>query len=161
MMKPKLFSFLLAAGLLLGSAPVLAQVDVDRDMVVRFYGEVINKHQLELADKYIAMDAIDHDPMNDPKLSTIENFKSIFSMMRKGFPDMQFKIEDVITQGDKVVVRYRMTGTHSGDFMGMKATNRKVDLQGVDIMRVSNGKFVEHWGFMDSMQLMQQLGMSH
>jgi steroid delta-isomerase-like uncharacterized protein len=160
-MKRKLMSCLLAAGLMLSVGPAMAQVDVDRDMVVRFYGEVINKNQLELADKYIAMDAIDHDPMNDPKISTIENFRTIFGAMRKGFPDLELKVEDVIAQGDKVVVRYRMTGTHTGDFMGIKPTNRKVDLQGVDIMRVANGKFVEHWGFMDSMQLMHQLGMMH
>jgi len=138
-----------------------AQGEGQRSLVMKFYDEVMNQFKLDVADKYIAMDAIDHDAQMDPQKSTLENFKMFMTMMHTGFPDMKIKVEDVISEGDKVVVRFRLTGTHKGMFMGMNATNKPIDIMAVDIFRMANGKFIEHWGFMDSGMMMQQLGMMH
>ena len=74
------------------------------------------------------------------------------------FPDLQFTIEDMIAEGDKVITRGVFTGTHTGDFMGIPATGRKVSIKYLDIWRLENGKAKENWVQMDLLGLMQQLG---
>lgn len=166
-MKKNLIALVLSAGFINMLAPStfaadqMAAGNEQQGQVIKFYDEVMNQHKLDAADQYIASNAIDHDQPMDPKKSAIENFKLFMAMMHTGFPDMKVKVEDVISQGDKVVVRFHLTGTNKGQFMGMKATNKPIDMMAVDIFRVANGKFVEHWGFMDSGMMMQQLGMMH
>jgi predicted ester cyclase len=80
-------------------------------------------------------------------------------MQRTAFPDMRMEAEDVIASGDKVVARVRFTGTHRGDFMGIPATDRTVDVQLIDIVRFDDdGLAHEHWGVLDALAMMQQLG---
>jgi predicted ester cyclase len=76
-----------------------------------------------------------------------------------GFPGLRFDAEDVLSIGDKVVARTRATGTNTGSFMGMPPTGKGVDVQLIDILRFGDDGLVhEHWGVMDTMSLMQQLG---
>jgi predicted ester cyclase len=80
-------------------------------------------------------------------------------MMIAGFPDLRFDAEDILTSGDKVVARARVTGTNKGEFMGMPATGKSINVQAIDIVSFGNdGLAVEHWGVMDMMSMMQQLG---
>ena len=80
-------------------------------------------------------------------------------MYRVAFPDLRMDPEDVLASGDKVVARVRATGTHEGEFMGMPATGKSVDVQLIDIMRFSEDGLVrEHWGVVDMLAMMQQLG---
>jgi len=80
-------------------------------------------------------------------------------MQLAAFPDMQIDAQDVIASGDKVVVRARYTGTHRGEFMGMPATGKSVNVQLIDILRLdADGLVHEHWGVMDALAMMQQLG---
>ena len=78
--------------------------------------------------------------------------------MHSAFPDLQMNVEDMIAEGDKVVARVRMSGTHQGEFMGIDPTGNRVEISGIDILRVADGKIVEHWGNFDDLGMMQQLG---
>jgi steroid delta-isomerase-like uncharacterized protein len=85
--------------------------------------------------------------------------KAFFGMQLAAFPDLRMDVEDVVANGDKVVARVRYTGTNRGEFMGMPATGRSVDAQLIDIFRFGDDGLVhEHWGVMDAMAMMQQLG---
>ncbi len=79
-------------------------------------------------------------------------------MYRNAFPDMQFTIEDVIAEGDEVVVRWTFRGTHQGELMGTPPINNQVTVTGMSIERVSGDKIVETWDNYDALGLMQQLG---
>jgi predicted ester cyclase len=79
-------------------------------------------------------------------------------MFRSAFPDFKATINDIIAEGDKVVIRMTWNGTHRGEFMGIPPTGKRVSFGVFDILRIAGGKFVEHWGQMDSMLMMQQLG---
>ena len=80
-------------------------------------------------------------------------------MYTAAFPDLRMTPEDVLSSGDKVVVRVKATGTHQGDFMGVPATGRSIDVQLIDIVRFGDdGLAHEHWGVFDAMTMMQQLG---
>jgi steroid delta-isomerase-like uncharacterized protein len=82
-----------------------------------------------------------------------------FRAYRAGFPDLRFDPQDFIASGDKVVTRVRVTGTNTGDLLGMPATGKSMDIQLVDIVRFGDdGVGHEHWGVADVMTMMQQLG---
>jgi steroid delta-isomerase-like uncharacterized protein len=84
-------------------------------------------------------------------------FAYLFGFMN-AFPDSRVTIDDLIAEGDQVVTKKTFTGTHTSDFAGIPATGNKVTLQFVDIMRLRDGKIVEHWNCIDQLSFMQQLG---
>jgi steroid delta-isomerase-like uncharacterized protein len=106
----------------------------------------------------LADDFVEHEEL--PGLEpTKDGVQALFRMYRAAFPDLKMEVEDVIVSGDKAVSRVRVTGTHQGDFLGVAATGREVDVPLIDIMRLGDDGLVrEHWGLFDSMRLLQQLG---
>ena len=74
------------------------------------------------------------------------------------FPDIQWTIDDQISEGDKVVTRFTMRGTHKGEYLGIAPTNKEIVTTGIFIHRVENGKLVDRWTGFDALGMMQQLG---
>ncbi len=123
----------------------------------RFVEEVINQGNIEAIDELIDPGVVDHAAL--PGFPTgREGAKQFFAMMRSAFPDLHLTIEDMIAEGDKVVMRSTWSGTHQGEFMGISATGRRVTVSAIDISRVADGRIVEHWEQSDALGLMQQLG---
>jgi steroid delta-isomerase-like uncharacterized protein len=117
----------------------------------------ISKGNVAVAEQIIAPDFFDHT--NPPGMQHgLEGHKAIVALFRAAFPDQWWQIEDLIAEGDRVVARTTMTGTHRGDFFGISATGRAVRVSGVHVMRIANGKVAEHWGNNDDLGLMRQLG---
>src|SRR5437870_1544836 len=109
-------------------------------------------------DKYITANSVDHDAMPGQKPG-LEGLKEMVKMMHTAYPDMKSTIDYIGVDGDILTARYHMAGTNSGPMMGMPATNKKVNVEGVDMVKWENGKFVEHWGVFDEMGMMKQLGL--
>jgi predicted ester cyclase len=86
------------------------------------------------------------------------SFKQLVTFYRSAFPDAEFTIEDVLADGDKVVMRNTFSGTHRGPFMGIAPTGRRVSQEQIHIVRVASGQVVEHWAVRDDLSLLQQLG---
>jgi steroid delta-isomerase-like uncharacterized protein len=106
----------------------------------------------------LADDFVEHEetPGLEP---TKEGVKEFFRMYRAAFPDLRMDAEDVVASGDKAVARVRATGTNQGEFMGMPASGKSIDVQLIDIMRFGDDGLVrEHWGVIDALSMMQQLG---
>ena len=123
----------------------------------RFVEEVINQGNTDAIDELIDPGVVDHAaPPGFP--TGREGAKQFAAMMRSAFPDLHLTIEDMIAEGDKVVMRSTWSGTHEGEFMGIPATGRRVTVSAIDISRVADGKMVEHWEQSDALGLMQQLG---
>ena len=93
-------------------------------------------------------------------IRSLEGFKKSMGEFFNAFPDNHFTIDDMIAEGDKVAVRYTITGTHKGKFMGIHPTNKKVTLSAIEIDRIVGGKFVEGWIRFDTLGMMQQLGLA-
>jgi steroid delta-isomerase-like uncharacterized protein len=131
---------------------------MDHQETMRTAYDRINAGDLAGFGDLIADDFVEHEEMGDAsagKVGVLEFFRGL----RAAFPDLRMEVEDVIAEGDKAVVRFRATGTHQGDFSGIPATGRSVDIQGIDIMRFdAAGLVCEHWGVTDTMAMMQQLG---
>lgn len=119
--------------------------------------EAMNAKDLDAFIGMLAEDFVDHDEF--PGLQPgREGVRQMFANMFSAFPDFRMEVDDLFAAGDKGVARMRMTGTHQGEFMGIPGTGRRVDVNGIDIVRFRGGKAVEHWGVTDMLALMQQLG---
>ena len=120
--------------------------------------ELISAGDIDGFGDCVAEDFVEHEEMPGLEPSK-EGVKQLFHMYRAAFPDLRMEAEDVIASGNKVVARVRATGTHQGEFMGMPATGRSVDVQLIDIIRFGDdGLAHEHWGVFDALKMMQQLG---
>ena len=120
--------------------------------------ELISAGDIDGFGEHVADEFVEHEatPGFEPSK---EGVKQMFHMYRAAFPDLRMEAEDVLASGDKVVARVRATGTHQGEFMGMPATGKSVDVQVIDIMRFGEDGLVrEHWGLFDALGMMQQLG---
>ncbi len=118
-----------------------------------------NKGSTEFFMEATTLDYALYSPSGNPNPKSREEAVETVKVFWKGFPDVSFNIEELIAVGDKIIVRYVVRGTHQGEFMGIPATGNKIEVSGIIISRIENGKFVEEWDEMDSLGMMQQLGM--
>lgn len=132
----------------------------NKAMARRFYSELASQGDLSLAGELVAEDFVDHNPPGPGIPPGREGLKQVFAGFRSAFPDMRMTIEDQVAEGDKVVSRATVSGTHLGDFMGMPATGKTFSIGVVDIYRFEDGKIAERWGEADFMGMMQQLGLA-
>ena len=129
----------------------------NKAIIRRFIEEVLDKRNLDVTDKYVASDFVDHGaPPGTPPGP--EGFKQMMGEFFKAFPDFQYTSHDLIAEGDKVVSRGTFSGTHRGEFMGIAATGKRAEISEIHIARMSGGKLVEHWEASDQLGMMQQLG---
>ncbi len=121
------------------------------------YEEAFNQKNLDALDELVASDITDHNPIPGQPPG-IEGVKQVFSSMHTAFPDLHVNVEEMVAEGEKVVARVIMSGTHQGEFMGIAPTGNQMTITGIDIVRITEGKIVEHWGNFDDLGMMQQLG---
>ncbi len=129
-----------------------------KEIVTRVIEEALNRGDLRAVDEFVGADALDHEELPVRTGSVRGDLKTWFARLRGAFPDYHSTIEDLVAEGDRVVVRQTVTGTHRGAFMGIEPTGRRVRFEAIDIFRVRDGRIVEHWGLSDSAALAAQLG---
>ena len=129
-----------------------------RALLERFYDTVYNLPNLAEAQNVIAPDYIDHNPVNRKSVSGIEGLKYASKLFRTGFPDLVIAIEDLIVGRDRIVARIRMRGSHQGEFMGLKPTDKQINVSAIEIYRIVGERISERWGNLDGIALFQQLG---
>jgi len=125
--------------------------------VGRFIEEVINQGRLDAANELVEEDFIELDPLPGQRQGR-EGLKEVIAMMRAGFPNLHWVVDETVAAGDKVVSRFTWTGTHQGVFLGVPATNKEVTVRGVVIDRLNAGKMADSRILMDTLGLMRQLG---
>ena len=123
----------------------------------KFVEEVINQGRYEAADELVEENFVELDPLPGQQQGR-EGLKDLIRMMRLAFPDIHWVVEETVASGDKVVSRFRWTGTQRGDFLGIPATGRSVNVPGVVIDRLEGGKMADSRILMDTLAMMQQLG---
>jgi steroid delta-isomerase-like uncharacterized protein len=131
---------------------------MDHAATMRRLFDLINAGDVEGFGELMADGFVEHEetPGLEPTKAGVIEF---FRMYLAAFPNLRFEAEDVLVSGDKVVARVRITGTHKGEFMGVPATGKDIDVQAIDIVRFGDdGLALEHWGVFDAMAMMQQLG---
>lgn len=130
--------------------------DTNKTIARRIPLEAFNKGQVAVFDEVAAADMVDHFP--PPGLPAgREGYKQFVGVLRSAFPDLHYNLQLELAEGDKVVHKVAVTGTHQGAFMGIPATGRAIQWTETHMMRFDNGKLVEHWGNADQAALMMQL----
>src|SRR4051794_25073480 len=135
--------------------------EANKAIVRRLIDEIQNVHDLARIDAFFIPNFINHleDADVSAELTAAERAKLAFGQLFAAFPDLHVSIQDQLAEGDKVVTHKLFRGTHQGAFMGVAPTGRPITFAVIDILRLENGKVVEHWAIQDRLALMQQLGM--
>jgi len=129
----------------------------NKETALKFVERVINGHDLNAIDQLLSADFVEHSA--PPGFaSNRAGVKEMFGAFLAAFPDMHLRIDDVIVEGDKVVMRATATGTHKGPFMGIPATNKSFSINEIHIVQVRGEQSVAHWGVVDMVAMMRQIG---
>jgi len=116
--------------------------------------EAINTGNLALLDKYVAPGYTEHSE----GFQGVEPFKQQIIAFRAAFPDLRVTIEDLLADGGRFASRTTVTGTHTGDLMGMPPTGKHISVEAIDIGSIQNGQAQERWGGLNMYALLTQLG---
>ena len=129
--------------------------------LVEKYGRVWDADApASLVDEIFTADVVDHNPQPGQSAG-LDGIKQVIGLYHAVFPDLRVTVEDVVADGgDRAVLRWSATGTHQGDQLGIPATQRQVEMTGIDILRIEDGRIAERWGETNGLELMQQLGAS-
>ena len=131
--------------------------DNNKEIVRQFVEAAQTNHDLTAVDTMMSADFVDHSvPPGLP--SNRDGVKMQFSMFFGALPDLQAVIHEQIAEGDKVMTRKSLRGTHQGDLFGVPPTGKPISIEVIDILRLRDGKITDHWNLVDQLGLMRQLG---
>ncbi len=119
-----------------------------------------NEGNLQLVDEIFSSDCIRHDCGLPEDVKGLDGMKQYFESMRSAFPDINISVDDIIYQDDKIVWWWTLAGTNSGALQGLPPTNNEMQLTGVSIAKVADGKMIEVWDYYNQASMFQQLGFS-
>lgn len=131
--------------------------EANKAVIKRYVEDFWNKGNVSTAEQFYAPDIVHHAD-HVPETRGIEGMKQLVTMLHKAFPDLCYTVEDVIAEGDKVVLRYSFAGTHKGEFLGIAGTGKQVKVTGTSTFRIAGGKIVTERVNWDALGMMQQLG---
>ena len=129
----------------------------NKELLRRFYKEVYVNWNMAFADDVLSPQFISHDWPEDGPTGP-KAFRKYYSAIRSAVADARYEVDDVIGEGDKVVVRWRLLGAHKGAFRGIAPTGRPITLKGIAIYRVANGKLMERWVVSDLYGALEESG---
>ena len=137
-------------------------MDDPKQLINRFVEELWNERRLEVADAIFAKDCVTHQLRSGGPADAVrrgpEAIKEHVTGWIASFPDLRFTIEQILSEGDRVVMLLLMEGTHQGAWMGIPASGRKMQIRMFTVHRVVQGKIVEDWVLVESLGIFQQLG---
>ncbi len=129
----------------------------NKELCRRLYAAV-STGDYDVIDQLVVPDFVEHTMVAPGMPEGREGLKALFRMIRQAMPDMVMTPEDIVAEGDRVAIRAVMTGTQTGEWMGIPASGKHVEITVMDLDRIENNQFVEHWGVGDVMALMTQIG---
>ena len=132
----------------------------NKQIAQRFMDECWSRGNLNAVSELLTENCRYHDPVFPSLSSGTENIKNHIQSCRSGFPDLMFRMDDIIAERDEVVIHWTATGTHTGQFLGMSPTNKKATVTGTSINRIEGSKIAEVWANWNLMSLMEQLGIA-
>ena len=131
-------------------------VEANKAIVRLYYAQVLDAGNLDALPELAASNYVENDPLPGQG-SGLKGLVQRVRMLRNGLPNLHFTVDDIVAEGEKVIVRWTMQGTHLGEFFGVPATGKTVKATGVDIILMRDGKMAEHWHEIDALGLLQQL----
>jgi steroid delta-isomerase-like uncharacterized protein len=133
-------------------------VEANKELVRRFYEELWNRGNLAAAEEIVAQDYVRHDLRPGDAPPGPAGQMAIAERFRAAFPDLRLEVEAVVAEGDLVVARWTISGTHTGPWGNVLATHRAVSFAGVNFFRMAHSKIAEIWNVRDDLGLREQIG---
>jgi steroid delta-isomerase-like uncharacterized protein len=133
-------------------------VEENRALIQRFVDEAFNRGNLDVVDEIYAPVYVGHTAGLPEQTLGPEGVKGFVGLYRSAFPDLHTTIEDIVTEGDKVAYRWTAVGTHRGELLGVAPSNNRVELTGITIERIEDGKIMETYNNFDQLGMMRQIG---
>ena len=137
----------------------MADLEANKQLCRDYFEAFLRRDEAWWA-KHIAPGFLRHDPGLPFQVRGPDGVKQLADALHPGIPDMQLPIADVIAEGDKVLVRLRVVGTHGGELMGLPATQASIDIGVMDLFQIRDDVLVEHWALLDNLGLLKQLGVA-
>jgi steroid delta-isomerase-like uncharacterized protein len=128
------------------------------ELIQRFYDEMLGNGNLDKLDELVTDDVVDHEQGMPGQPEGKEGVAFFVNTMRGAFSDIKATVGQSVENGDLASAQVTVTGKHTGEFMGVPATDKSFEIEAIDIIRIEDGKCAEHWGVTDNMSLMQQIG---
>ena len=128
------------------------------ELIQSFYDEMLTNGDLDKLDEMVTDDVVDHQEGMPGQPEGKEGVIFFVNAMRGAFSDIKATVGPSVENGDMASALVTVTCKHTGEFMGVPATDKSVEIEGIDIIRVEDGKCAEHWGVTDNMALMMQIG---
>lgn len=128
----------------------------NKELVIQLFEEVVDRENFDLADQILAPGFASYFPSSAPPMSR-EDVKGFIKAIHASFPDMHHQVDEVITAGDRVIVRYTARGTHLGLYRGLQPTGKRVTVTNISIYRIQDGRVIEEYAEGDFAGLMDQL----
>lgn len=134
----------------------MSSPEQNKRLITQFIEEVLNRKNFAVLDEIVAEDFVEHIPFPGQGPGR-EGLRYAVSLFVKAFPDLHWQIEEQVAEGEKVVTRFTMTGTHGGELLGIPPTGRAIEISGVVFDEVRGGEFAASRILMDVPGLLQQL----
>jgi steroid delta-isomerase-like uncharacterized protein len=128
------------------------------ELIQRFYSEMLGEGDLSKLDDLVTDDIVDHEEGMPGQPDGKEGVAFFVNMMRSAFSDIKATVGQSLESGDMASAQVTITGRHTGEFMGVPASDKSFEIEAIDMIRIADGKCAEHWGVTDNMALMQQIG---
>ena len=132
--------------------------DEMKSLIMLFFEEVWNRGNLKALEVFLEPDFVYHNPSFPNRCNGIRGYRQIVTTLRQAFPDQKWKLEDVLADGDKVVTRWTMQGTHCHFYLGIPPTGKRVTFSGISINRFVGGQIAEQWVYSDALGFLLQEG---
>jgi predicted ester cyclase len=131
-------------------------VSINKGIVIRFNKEFLEQGNMEVLKEIVSDDFINHTAAGTVP-NNVEGLRQFISMLHTGFSDLHIEIHEQVEENDLVATRKTIHASHTGEIMGHQATGKHVTFNVMDFVRLKDGKYIEHWGRNDIMQVIQQL----
>ncbi|WP_394846261.1 ester cyclase [Pendulispora brunnea] len=141
----------------LGTSCAPSAIAHNRDIGRRYFEEVWNQGKVDVLDELLTRDYVNHTPSVPNPPPGPEGLKPIVQAIRRGFPDLHYRIEDMVVTEDRIVLRTIVSGTNTGELFGAPPTGQRVQVNQMNIEHIRNGRIAEHWRVTDELAMQQQL----
>ncbi len=132
--------------------------EANKALIRRVYDAVAGQ-DFDVFDEIVSEDYVDHDPFPGMESRGLKAFRAPFEASSSAFSDFRIHEDDMVAEGDKVAARITVSGTHVGEFIGIPATNKSINVGGFDFFEIHDGKITARWGAADTGAMMEQLGL--
>ena len=137
----------------------MATTDDNKQLVREYFRAFLQRDEAWWR-AHVAPSFVRHDPGLPFEVRGPEGVRQLADALLPGIPDMELPIEDLVAEGEKVLARLRVKGTHRGELMGLPATGKRIDIAVLDLFQIRDGMLIEHWALLDNLGMLRQLGVT-